>query len=117
MSILGRMGLFGIAIFTWGHVLLLQVWFRAYGLCRRAGLREGQDRLLLLMVYFVLIWVASLGEDAFEKPFFTNPYYFFWGIVVHYGQHLKRQLTGTGIAASASPRWHPGHIHARPPGA
>ena len=113
---LGRMGLYGIIVFTWGHILLLRTWFRAYGLCRRAGYRLGQDRLLLLMVYFVLIWVNSLGEDAFEKPYVTIPYYFFWGIVLHYAQHLKRALTAAGQRAHAPAHRVAGQLHARTPG-
>ena len=116
LSILGRIGLAGVILFTWGHILLVRAWFRAFTLCRRVGYRLGWDRLLLFMVYFVLVWINTVGEVTLEKPIIAIPYYFFWGIVVHYGQHLKRQLAGTRIAASASPRRHPGHIHARPPG-
>jgi len=93
ISILGRLGLFGVIFFAWGHVCLLRIWFRAYNLCRQTGHRLGQDRLFLLMVYFVMVLIFSLGEDAFEKPFLTIPYYFFWGVVLHYRLHLKRALT------------------------
>ena len=51
--------------------------FWAFNLCRRAGYRLTQDRLILFMVYFVLVWVNTLGEDALEKPYITIPYYFF----------------------------------------
>jgi O-Antigen ligase len=98
VSTLGRMGLLGFFLFAWGHVCLVRIWFRAYNLCRQAGYRLGQDRLFLLMVYFVLVWVFSLGEDALEKPFITIPYYFFWGVVLHYQLHLKRALTQAVIS-------------------
>ena len=90
---------------TWGHVLLLRAWFQAYGLCRMAGYRLGRDRLLLFMVYFVLVWVFALGEDALEKPYITIPYYFFWGIVLHYGQHLRRAFANGGFQTHEPPHW------------
>jgi hypothetical protein len=94
ISVLGRLGLLGAILFTWMHVHLVRAWLRAYNLCRQMDFRLGQDRLFLLMVYFVLIWVFSLGEDAFEKPYLTIPYYFFWGVVLHYRIHLKNYLLG-----------------------
>jgi len=99
LSTLGRIGILGIIFFTWMHVHLVRAWFRAYHLCRRVGYRLGQDRLFLLMVFFVLVWVNSLGEDAFEKPYLTIPYYFFWGVVLHYRLHLKRMLTGEEVTS------------------
>ncbi len=116
ISILGRMGLFGIIVFTWGHLLLVRAWFRAFSLCRRAGYRLGQDRLLLFMVYFVLVWINTLGEDALEKPFIAIPYYFFWGIVLHYGQHLRHAFARVGFRAYEPPHWLGEHAHARSPG-
>ncbi len=115
ISILGRLGLAGIVLFTWGHILLLRSWFRAFGLCRRVGYREGCERLLVFMVYFVLVWVFSLGGDAFEKPFVAIPYYFFWGIVLHYGQHLRGALTEDGPRAYAPPLRVGDQVHARAP--
>ena len=93
ISILARIGLIGFLLFAGAHFLLIRAWFKAYNLCRYAGYRLGQDRLFMFMVYFVLIWIFSIGEDAFEKPFLTIPYYFFWGIVLHYRNHLKNILT------------------------
>jgi len=115
LSILGRLGMSGLIVFTWGHLLLVRAWFRAFNLCRRVGYRLGRDRLLLFMVFFVLVWVSSLGEDAFEKPYNAIPYYFFWGIVLHYGQHLRRAFAGVGFQTYEPPHKLDEHVHARSP--
>lgn len=104
ISIFGRLGLSGVILFVTGHAFLLRAWFRAYDLCCRFDYRQGRDRLLIFMVYFVLMWVHSLAEDSFEKPFFTIPYYFFWGIVLHYRMHLNNVFAETdsmGLRAAA----------------
>ena len=77
ISILGRIGILGAIFFTWMHIHLVRAWFKAYNLCRQTGYRLGQDRLFMFLTYFVLIWIYSLGEDAFEKPFITIPIIFF----------------------------------------
>ncbi|PCJ61029.1 MAG: hypothetical protein COA65_02055 [Rhodospirillaceae bacterium] len=92
ISIFARTGLFGLFAFIWMHAVLLTVWFRAMRLCRRAKYRVGQERLLVLFVFFLLVWIFGIGEDAFEKPFNTIPYYFFWGIVLHYSLYLRAKL-------------------------
>jgi O-antigen ligase len=89
VSILARMGLVGGVAFAWMHVLLVGVWRRAYATCTRMRWREGQNRLLILMVFFVLVWIRALGEPAFELPFYTIPYYFFWGLVLQMSRHLS----------------------------
>ena len=45
--------------------------------------------LLILMVFFIMIWVLSIGEDGFEKPYNVIPYYFFWGIALRYVDHIR----------------------------
>lgn len=89
ISILARIGLLGAVAWVWMHILMLQVWRRAYKACKRMRWREGENRLLILMVFFVLMWVFAIGEDAFEKPFVAIPYYFFWGIVLRIAYQLK----------------------------
>jgi hypothetical protein len=89
ISILARIGLLGAVAWVWMHVLMLRVWRRAYKVCKRMRWREGENRLLILMVFFVLMWVFAIGEDAFEKPFVAIPYYFFWGIVLRFAYQLK----------------------------
>lgn len=101
ISIFGRMGFVGVLVFSWGHILLVRVWFKTFRLCGRAGHKLGQNRLLFLMVYFVLVWVFSLGEDAFEKPYITIPYYFFWGIILRYHQHLQYEIASARNMATS----------------
>jgi O-antigen ligase len=98
ISIFARIGVIGLFAFIWMHVILLTVWFRAMRLCRRAKYRVGQERLLVLFVFFLLMWILGIGEDAFEKPFNTIPYYFFWGIVLHYSLYLRVKLKAPLVA-------------------
>jgi hypothetical protein len=104
ISILARIGLVGAAAWIWMHVLLLAVWRRAYASCRLMQWDEGKNRLLLLMIFFVLIWVLCIGEDGLEKPFNAIPYYFFWGIVVRFASHLKEGLLGPPLHNHENPR-------------
>ena len=92
VSIFARIDVIGLFAFVWMHAVLLITWFRAMRLCRRAKYRIGQERLLVLFVFFLLVWILGIGEDAFEKPFNTIPYYFFWGIVLHYSLYLRAKL-------------------------
>jgi hypothetical protein len=89
ISIMARLGLLGSLAFIWMHTLLLRVWYRTYRACGRMGWQEGENRLLILMMFFILIWISAIGEDAFEKPYCTIPYYFFWGIVLRMNWHLS----------------------------
>jgi hypothetical protein len=97
VSILARIGLVGLLLFISGPVLLVHSWWNAFKLCRRESYQIGQDRLFILMVYFVMIWIFSMGEAAFEAPYLTIPYYFFWGVFLHYHLHLKRMLTNEEV--------------------
>lgn len=97
VSILARMGVVGLLLFISAHVLLLHSWWNAFNLCRRKSYKIGQDRLFMLMVYFVMIWIFSMGEAAFEAPYLTIPYYFFWGVFLHYRLQLKRMLTNEEV--------------------
>jgi hypothetical protein len=53
---------------------------------------EGENRLLILMIFFILVWINAIGEDAFEKPFITIPYYFFWGVVLRMNWYLSKNF-------------------------
>jgi O-Antigen ligase len=88
ISIMARLGLLGSLAFIWMHTLLLRVWYRTYRAYRRMGWQEGENQLLILLMFFILIWISAIGQDAFEKPFCTVPYYFFWGIVLRMNWHL-----------------------------
>ena len=92
ISILTRLGVIGAVVWVWIHILLINVWRKAFYLCKENRWRLGENRLLFLMVYFILIWVLAIGEDAFEKPFNAIPYYFFWGIVLRFYSYLKNSV-------------------------
>ncbi len=89
ISTIARIGLVGFGAWVWFHSLLFWKWNMAYRKYQRLGNSEYQNRLLFLMVYFVLMLVFAIGEDAFEKPFVTIPYYFFWGMILRFIYQLK----------------------------
>lgn len=90
LSVLGRGGLIGMSAFLWMHALMLAAWWRGLRLAVRRGWREGENRYLVLMAFFLLVWVFAAGEDALEKPYIAIPYYFFWGVVLRMTWHLAR---------------------------
>ena len=75
-------------------VSLLQRWHKTFIHCRRLGWREGENRLMVLMVFFICTWVLALGEDGFEKPYNIIPFYFFWGVILRMGLLLDRGAIG-----------------------
>lgn len=89
ISLIARTGLVGAVSFVWMHVWLLKVWKSSYVYCLHIKWNHGQYILLTIMVFFILIWVDSIGEDTFEKPFNAIPYYFLWGVVLRMARHLK----------------------------
>lgn len=99
ISIYARSGVVGILGFIFIHFLLLRTWMRTYRICTINKFKYGQDFLLLMLTYFLLVWVYAIGEDAFEKPFIIIPYYFFWGLVLRFAYLLmskkldRRHLT------------------------
>lgn len=130
LSVIGRTGITGAIAFVWMHFLLLRIWWRTYRTCQRNRWREGENRLLILMVFFVLIWVSAMGEDTFEKPYFAIPYYFFWGLVLKMSWFLRtarkaksqvrdapRRVAPQAAAHAAARHWAPpsGPIHPRQP--
>jgi O-antigen ligase len=96
ISVAARLGLLGIAAWLAMHLALLGAWLRAFRLHRDAGDRTGQNRLVLLLVFFASLWIIALAEDGFEKPFNTVPYYLAWGIVLR-----MAYFAGLGAAAEA----------------
>jgi hypothetical protein len=94
VSIVARLGLVGGIAWVWLQVLMVRVWHSGYRQCVRMGWHKGQNRLLILMVFFIVIWVLAMGEDGFEKPYNTIPYYFFWGVALRYVLHIKNGIAG-----------------------
>lgn len=114
LSIFARAGVLGLIAFACIHVLLFKSWLGAFKLCRQAGYQIGCERLLLFLTYFILIAVYSLGEDAYEKPYNTVPYYFLWGVVLHYRIHLIRALAQPVSAPVPSYGPKPAIVHENP---
>lgn len=98
-SVFARIGLVGLMAFIWMHINLYRAWRGAYWRCVANEDRTGQNRFLLLLIYFVLILVFCVGEDALEKPFNAIPYYFFWGVVLHYGLRMREAAQPTAAPA------------------
>ncbi len=93
VSVFARLGLVGITAFLWVQISLFLIWYRTYRRMRETGETEWANSLLIMGTFFVMVWIGSLGEDAFEKPFNTVPYYFFWGVVL---QARWRQIAVKG---------------------
>ena len=96
ITVVARTGIIGAICWAWITVNLLQRWHKIFVNCRRLGWREGENRLMVLMVFFICTWVLALGEDGFEKPYNIIPFYFFWGIILRMGLLLDRGLIGPG---------------------
>jgi hypothetical protein len=94
LSVLARTGIIGVI--AWGTMMveLLRRWHNTFVRCRLVGWREGENRLLVLMVFFISTWVLALGEDGFEKPYNIIPFYFFWGIILRMSLLLERGQIG-----------------------
>jgi O-antigen ligase len=94
LSVLARTGIIGAV--CWGAMMieLLRRWHNTFMRCHSLGWREGENRLLVLMMFFICAWVLALGEDGFEKPYNIIPFYFFWGIVLRLSLLLDRGEIG-----------------------
>jgi hypothetical protein len=94
LSIFARGGIFGLFLWSWMHFLMVTLWFKVYCFYKEKKSYYYQNLLLLFFVYFVLIWILALAQDAFEKPANIIPYYFFWGIIIRlaYNQVNPRSL-------------------------
>lgn len=100
ISILARSGVLGFAAWIWFHFSLFYLWVTSYAHCKRVNWNDGEVLLIVLLGYFLLIWCLAIGEDSFEKPFNSVPYYFFWGVVARIAWHVKRGEVGcTGVVA------------------
>lgn len=89
LSLLARLGVTGVILWLAVHLALVAAWWRAWSFARRQGWQEWNDRLMWLMSFFILLWVAAAPEDGFEKPFFAIPYYVMWGVVLRTLLHFK----------------------------
>ena len=106
ITVIARTGIVGAV--CWGLLMisLVRRWHASFMMCRTAGWREGENRLLVLMVFFICSWVLAIGEDGFEKPYNIIPFYFFWGIVLRMSLLLERGQIGPA-AGPAGPAYQP----------
>ena len=86
ISIFARSGIIGTILFLSFHYELFRNSIKAI---RETKIDNWlKNFFLIILLYFILVWIYSIGEDAFEKPFNSIPYYFFGGIVLRY-RYLK----------------------------
>ena len=91
---IARTGVIGAVCWVWMMLELLRRWHTTFMKCHELGWREGENRLIALMVFFICCWVLAIGEDGFEKPYNIIPFYFFWGIVLRFSLLVDRGLVG-----------------------
>ncbi len=82
MSIIGRLGFVGLFAFIWFHLSFAATWFTVHSWCRKNGAHLWKNNMIIMGAFFVLLWVFSMAEDGFEKPFNAIPYYFLWGVIL-----------------------------------
>lgn len=109
ISAFGRTGLIGVTAYVAMHVSLTFIAIRTWLHYRREGHDDAAKFLYLLGAMFVVFWLASVGEDAFEKPFLAIPYYFFYGVILnmfaraegaqHSADAIARQRSGALVTA------------------
>jgi len=89
MSVIGRLGLAGILMWALMQISLYRALWRSLRLCRRMQWTVDQVNLLLLLMFGMITLVQAVGEAAMEVPFYAIPYYFFFGVTLRYGKHLR----------------------------
>jgi O-antigen ligase len=89
VSVIGRLGVSGIVMWVLMQGSLYAAWWRSFRLCRRMQWTADQVNLLILLVFCLITLVEAVGEAAMEVPFYAIPYYFFFGVTLRYGKHLK----------------------------
>lgn len=94
ISVCARLGAFGFLLWVLMQAMLLRSWWKSYRLTRTMHWVQDQQNLLLLLIYWILILVFAMGEDALEKPFLAIPYYLFFGVMLRYGKFLREAAQG-----------------------
>ena len=94
VTVIARTGIVGAICWVLIMLSLVRRWHVTFMMCRAARWREGENRMLILMVFFICMWVLAIGEDGFEKPYNIIPFYFFWGIVLRFSLLLERGQIG-----------------------
>jgi hypothetical protein len=107
ISIIARTGIIGGVCWVLLMLSLIWRWHHTFRQCLALGWREGQNWLMVLMVFFICIWVLAIGEDAFEKPYNIIPFYFIWGITLRFSLMLEQGLVGPGPERAAADPYRP----------
>jgi O-antigen ligase len=94
VTVIARTGIVGAVCWVLIMLSLVWRWHKTFLMSRAAGWREGENRLLFLMTFFIAMWVLAIGEDGFEKPYNIIPFYFFWGVVLRISLMLERGEIG-----------------------
>jgi hypothetical protein len=102
ISVTARLGLVGLVVWVWMQFELFRATFRAFRDCRRRGLTEVADLLLLILAFAALTLASCLGEDTMEKPYNAIPYYAFWGVSLRVAYQLRVEAA-RARAATAGP--------------
>ena len=94
ISIFARGGLISFTFFVWAHFLLIKIWYKLFRHYKKTSDRIKNNQLSFFMIYFISIWTLAFAQDAFEKPFYIIPYYFFWGIVLrmYFMSNIKKKI-------------------------
>jgi hypothetical protein len=102
ISVTARLGLIGIFAWIWMQVELFRAGFRAFRDCRRIGRTDAANLILLVLAFAVLLLSSCFGEDTMEKPYYTIPYYAFWGVALRIAYQLRVEAA-RGYRAYAAP--------------
>jgi hypothetical protein len=94
ITVVARTGIVGGVCWFLIMASLIRRWHTTFKHCVALGWSEGQNQLMVLMVFFITCWVLAIGEDGFEKPYNIIPFYFFWGIILRFSLLLERGLIG-----------------------
>ncbi len=100
ISVIGRLGISGMVMWIMMQASLYWSWWRSFKLCRAMGWRPDQNNLILILIFHFLTLVMMMGETGMEVPYWAIPYYFFFGIVLRYGKHL-RESANRELASAA----------------
>lgn len=93
MTILGRMGVFGLLLFLAIHIFLIKIWLRTYKFYKKINRVYERDLLLVLLWFFILVIIYGIGEGSVELPYLAIPYYFFWGVVIRMSANMRKAKT------------------------
>lgn len=105
MTMFGRTGVIGLTAWLSAQLYLGYVWLRTYRHAVSHGHRNSIVFLRTVLFYAALVWVFSIGEDAFEKPFNAIPYYFLWGCVLkmRLEQQARERIAVSRLQPAAMP--------------